>query len=79
AEAIAPENKGKAFGFHRAADTAGAVVGPLLGVALLAWSQNLHLKEASEPFRMVFWMALIPGVLSVLSFALLVKDDRSVP
>jgi MFS family permease len=79
AEAITPESKGKAFGFHRAADTAGAVIGPLLGVALLGWTQNLHPKEVSEPFRMVFWMALIPGILSVLSFAVLVRDDRSVP
>src|SRR5213592_3212053 len=29
-----PEIRGRAFGFHRAADTAGAVVGPLLGLAL---------------------------------------------
>ncbi|WP_373634059.1 MFS transporter [Klebsiella variicola] len=34
-QAVSPENRGRAFGFHRAADTIGAVLGPLLGVALL--------------------------------------------
>src|SRR3989339_1305125 len=34
-QAVRPETRGRAFGFHRAADTIGAVLGPLLGVALL--------------------------------------------
>lgn len=79
AEAITPQTRGRAFGFHRAADTLGAVIGPLLGVALLAWAQTLPFDDESGPYRTVFWLTLIPGVLSVLSFALLVRDDRSVP
>jgi MFS family permease len=78
-EAVSSGARGKAFGFHRAADTLGAVLGPLLGVALLAWAQTLPFEDASGAFRLVFWLALIPGVLSVLSFALLVKDNRSKP
>jgi MFS family permease len=76
-EAVGPGARGKAFGFHRAADTLGAVLGPLMGVALLAWAQTLPFDDASGAYRLVFWLALIPGVLSVLSFALLVKDNRS--
>jgi MFS family permease len=79
AEAVTPATRGRAFGFHRAADTLGAVLGPLLGVALLAWAQTLPLDDPSGAFRLVFWLTLIPGILSVLSFALLVKDDRSQP
>jgi MFS family permease len=79
AESITPETRGRAFGFHRAADTVGAVIGPLLGVALLSWAQGLHQADASAPFRWVLWLTLIPGLLGVLSFAVLVKDDRSVP
>jgi MFS family permease len=79
AEAITPETRGRAFGFHRAADTLGAVIGPLLGVALLAWAQGLSMADPAGPFRLVFWLTLIPGVLSVVSFALLVRDDRRVP
>jgi predicted MFS family arabinose efflux permease len=35
AQAITPDTRGRAFGFHRAMDTLGAVAGPLLGVTLL--------------------------------------------
>ena len=38
-QSVTPETRGRAFGFHRAADTVGAVVGPLLGVALLGWAR----------------------------------------
>lgn len=79
AEAITPETRGRAFGFHRAADTLGAVAGPLLGVALLSWAQSLHLTDPSLAFRLVFWLAVVPGMLSMLSFALLVRDDESQP
>jgi MFS family permease len=79
AEAITPETRGRAFGFHRAADTVGAVAGPLLGVLLLSWAQTLHLNSESQAFRLVLWLAIVPGILSMLSFGLLVKDDESRP
>jgi len=53
--------KGKAFGFHRAMDTTGAVVGPLLVLLLFAalW------------YRGVFWVAIIPAaVAAVLTWAI---------
>ena len=37
ADSVDPAIRGRAFGFHRAADHAGAVVGPLLAFALLRW------------------------------------------
>ena len=37
ADAVDAEDRGKAFGFHRAGDTLGAIAGPLLGAALIAW------------------------------------------
>jgi len=49
---------GRSFGLHRAMDTSGAVVGPLLAIALLAW--------LGDNYRPIFLFALIPGVLSVL-------------
>lgn len=78
-QAITDNVRGRAFGFHRAADSAGAVIGPLLGVALLSWANGLHFSDPAEPFRIVFWLMLIPGLLSVLSFAILVKDEESKP
>ncbi len=79
AESITSETRGRAFGFHRAMDTIGAVMGPLLGVALLGWAQHLDNSDPAAAFRFVFWLTLIPGVLSVLSFAFLVKDDWTLP
>jgi MFS family permease len=57
ADETTPANRGRAFGFHRAADTAGAVVGPLLGLALY-WL-------VGKQFRPLLWVAVIPAVISV--------------
>jgi MFS family permease len=58
---------GKAFGFHEALDTAGALVGPAIAFVLLSTRHD---------FRTVFWVALIPGVLCVALFAVLTRDPR---
>jgi MFS family permease len=58
ADSVDPSIRGRAFGFHRAADHAGGVVGPLIAFAVLSW----HLAE----LRTVFWLAAIPGLLSLL-------------
>ena len=52
-----PELVGESFGFHRALDTAGAVVGPLVAVGLLA---------AGVSLRGALWVAVIPGALALL-------------
>jgi MFS family permease len=57
ADDTTPTNRGRAFGFHRAADTAGAVAGPLIGLALY--------RAFDERFRPLLWIAVIPAVLSV--------------
>jgi MFS family permease len=57
ADAVPPASRGRAFGFHRSMDHAGAVVGPLLAWALLA---------SDVPLREVFWWAAVPGGLAVL-------------
>jgi MFS family permease len=66
AESVDPSIRGRAFGFHRAADHAGAVVGPLIAFALLRWE--------SLPLRTVFLVAAIPGVLSVIVLVAGVKE-----
>jgi MFS family permease len=48
----------RVFGFHRFADTGGAVIGPLLGLAVLAL--------ANGNIRVALWVAVIPAVLSAL-------------
>ncbi|MBA3664004.1 MAG: MFS transporter [Bacteroidetes bacterium] len=63
-----PETKGKIFGFHRAMDTTGAVLGPLL--ALL----YLHFYPAN--YKTLFFIAFIPGLLALFT-SFLLKDKKS--
>ena len=78
-QAVTPQTKGRAFGFHRAADTVGAVLGPLLGVGLLGWAHGLPWRDPAAPFRLVLWLSLIPGALAALAFVALVHDPRRSP
>jgi MFS family permease len=78
-QSITPETRGRAFGFHRAMDTIGAILGPLLGVALLAWAQGFGWADEVDPFRLVLWLSLVPGLLAVLAFLLLVRDPAHSP
>lgn len=67
AGSVEKEDLGKAFGFHEAMDTAGALIGPATAFALLATHQG---------FRTVFAVATIPAALAVACFALLARDPR---
>jgi MFS family permease len=70
-ESVPAEFRGRAFGFHRAGDTIGAIIGPLAGIALLHW---LPAPSPDYPFRVIFLASLIPGLGAPLAFALLVRD-----
>lgn len=78
AESVDPAHVGKAFGFHRAGDTLGAIIGPLLGVAIIGLLHS-HLTDASTPFRLVFLLTLIPGLGAALAFAVMVRERRRAP
>ena len=63
ADAVDPKHRGKAFGFHRAGDTVGAILGPLLGFALISWWLPASwFTSGDEPYRVVFLLTLIPGL-----------------
>ncbi|MFZ5862617.1 MAG: MFS transporter [Nitrospirota bacterium] len=70
-----PGSWGNAFGFHRAMDHTGAIIGPLIAMALLAWGLT--------DLRVLFALAAIPGLLAVAVLVFAVRDDttvaRSVP
>ena len=66
AESVDPSIRGRAFGFHAAADNAGAVVGPLIAFGVL--------YEWHTPLRTVFWLTAIPGAIAVLVLWLFVRD-----
>lgn len=61
------EMRGRAFGFHRAFDTAGAVVGPLVGLLLY---ELLHHR-----LRPLFLLAVVPAVVSTALIGL-VRENR---
>lgn len=67
--------RGKAFGFHRAMDHAGAVIGPLLALAVLGVLILLFkMHDTLSILRWTFALALIPGLLAVAALLLFVKE-----
>ncbi len=68
AESVDPSIRGRAFGFHRAADHAGGVVGPLAAFALIQW--------LAVDIRTVFWLALIPGIFAVFTVVVFVRETN---
>jgi MFS family permease len=71
AESVHPSIRGRAYGFHRAADHAGAVIGPLIAFALLQW--------LAFDIRSVFWLAAIPGALAVVTVVAFVRETSRSP
>jgi len=70
ADSIQKEQRGKAFGFHRAADTAGAMVGILVSLGIV-WALQAGGRELGRPtFQRIVLISLIPAVLAVLSLSL---------
>jgi len=66
--------RGRAFGFDEAADTAGAVAGPLGALAILGLMSGGAGDRHS--FNLIFWLAAIPGILAAISIVALVSERR---
>ncbi|HSV16096.1 MAG TPA: MFS transporter [Tepidisphaeraceae bacterium] len=67
ADSTEPEYRGVAFGLHRAMDTCGAVLGPLIALSIvLLWR--------GVPLQWLFFVALIPGLLSAGLATVAIKD-----
>ncbi len=62
-----PETKATVFGFNKALDTLGAVIGPLAAL--------IYLQYYPENYRMLFLIAFIPGIIAV-GITFLVKEKR---
>lgn len=63
-ESVEPRYYGRAFGFHRAMDTIGAIIGPLIAALLIN-----HL-----PLHVIFGLVIIPGVCAVASIIFLTSE-----
>ena len=61
ADSTTPEKRGKAFGFHKAMDSTGAVLGPLLALPVLLTA----VAVTTETYRLIFLLSTIPAFLAV--------------
>ena len=61
------ETKARVFGFHRAMDTVGAAIGPILALLFLFFHPG--------KYKTLFYLAFIPGILSIL-FIFLLKEKK---
>ena len=65
-ESTEPQHYGKVFGFDRALDTTGAILGPSAALALISLTT----------YQNIFFLTLIPGLLAVLTFGIFVKAKK---
>ena len=67
--------RGKAYGFHRAMDHTGAVIGPLLAIfALFILLIGLNVREPVTALRWTFIASILPGTFAVLTILFFVKE-----
>jgi MFS family permease len=81
ADSAPPDARGLAYGFHAAADNAGAVLGPLIaflvlklhGVGMLETGKRLSTHDEFA-IRNVFWLSAIPAAIAMLVLIFVVRD-----
>jgi MFS family permease len=76
ADSAQPSERGLAFGFHRAMDHAGAVLGPLIGYCLLILLTTDRNAPTHGEYERIFLVASVPAFAAVLVAALLVRETR---
>ncbi|MDQ6718468.1 MAG: MFS transporter [Gemmatimonadota bacterium] len=81
ADSVSPEARGRAFGFHSAADNAGAVIGPMIAFFILrshgigAMTAGQRLSPTQEAtLRNVFWWAAVPAFIALIVLVIAVRD-----
>jgi len=70
ADSVDEKKRGLAFGFQRAADTAGAMLGLLIALGVVWLAQSNSMELGTSTFRTVVLISLLPAVLAVLALAL---------
>ncbi len=68
-KSVEKKDLGKAFGFHRAGDTLGAVAGPAIALVLVS----------SMGVREILWLAVIPGILAFVAIWLFLRERDTAP
>jgi len=76
ASSVDQEIRGKSFGFHRAMDHTGAVIGPILAIiTLLILISGFNISDSLVALRWTFILAIIPGFIAVMTVIFFVKES----
>jgi len=75
ADAVVVEQRGIAFGFHRAMDHLGAVIGPLLGYVIVFLLVSNRDSPTAHEFTKIFLLAAIPAVCAVLVAVFFMRES----
>jgi MFS family permease len=77
ADSASPSERGLAFGFHRAMDHMGAVVGPLIGyVLLIMFAVDADAPSQGE-YKLIFLAASVPALAAVLVAAFAIRETST--
>lgn len=74
ADSIDEKQRGLAFGLHRAADTAGALLGMLIALGIVWLVQGAAIQLSRDTFQTLVLVSVIPAVLGVISLAWIARD-----
>jgi MFS family permease len=74
AGSVKSEQRGFAFGLHRAGDTAGAFTGLLIAMGIIWISQSGAQELSKSTFQWIILASIFPAVLAVLVLAIFVKE-----
>jgi MFS family permease len=74
ADSVQEEQRGLAFGFHRAADTAGAMLGLIIALLVTWLAQRESAMLSASTFRTIVIISIFPAALAVLALAIGVKE-----
>jgi MFS family permease len=74
ADSIDDKNRGLAFGFHRAADTAGAMLGLLIALGIVWMAQGNGIDLGERTFQIIVLVSVPPAILAVVALAWLAHD-----
>lgn len=74
ADSVNDQQRGLAFGLHRAGDTAGAVLGLVVALSVVWFTQRANVQLERSTFQTLVLLSLIPAALAVLALATLARE-----